>query len=148
MYNHNCAMSSSPICIARALYAALEAGTDGDALRPFFTSDAQTIERPNAMKPAGAAADLEKMLRASTAGTGMLARQSYDVHSAIENGSLAILRLTWTGEIARDAGPFRKGQVLRAHVAQFIETRDGRVSSIETFDCFEPFGSPRDGAPE
>jgi ketosteroid isomerase-like protein len=47
--------------------------------------------------------------------------------------------LTWTAVVARNIGPFREGQVLTAHIAQFIETRDGRVASIETFDCYEPF---------
>jgi len=43
--------------------------------------------------------------------------------------------------IARAAGPFREGQVLTAHIAQFIESQDGRVASIETFDCYEPFST-------
>jgi pimeloyl-ACP methyl ester carboxylesterase len=132
-------MSPSPISIARSLHAALEAGKHGEELRPFFTADAVTIEHPNALKAAGATTDLEKMLSASAVGAAILAKQSYDVHSTIEQGSLAILRLTWTGEIARDVGPFRKGQVLTAHIAQFIETRDGRVARIETYDCYEPF---------
>ncbi len=71
-----------------------------------------------------------------------MAWQSYEVRSAIEQGSLAVLRVTWTGEIARDLGPFRKGQKLTAHIAQFVETREGRVASIETYDCYEPFAAP------
>jgi hypothetical protein len=31
------------------------------------------------------------------------------------------------------------GQQLRAHIAQFVSTRDGRISKIETYDCYEPF---------
>jgi pimeloyl-ACP methyl ester carboxylesterase len=54
-----------------------------------------------------------------------------------------VLRLTWTGEIAREAGAFRQGQKLTAHIAQFIETRGERIARIETFDCYEPFGSTR-----
>jgi hypothetical protein len=61
------------------------------------------------------------------------------VRSASEAGNTATLRLTWTGVIARAVGPFREGQVLIAHIAQFIEWRDGRIASIETFDCYEPF---------
>jgi hypothetical protein len=59
--------------------------------------------------------------------------------ATLEHGSLAIVRLTWTGVIARSVGSFREGQVLSAHIAQFIDTRDGRIASIETFDCYEPF---------
>ena len=68
-----------------------------------------------------------------------MVRQRYDVHSEIRDGDLAIVRLTWTGEVGRDIGPFREGQVLTAHIAQFVETRDGRITKIETFDCFERF---------
>ena len=132
-------MSRSPIAVTRALYAALEAGKHGDDLRALFTADAVTIERPNLLKPAGARVEIEDMAKAATAGANLLARQSYDVHAAIEQGSLAVLRLTWTGEIARDVGPFHKGQKLTAHIAQFVETRDGLVASIETYDCYEPF---------
>ena len=132
-------MSSSPIEIARALHAALEAGAHGEALKPYLTDDVRTIEHPNLIKPRGGTAGLEQMLAASSAGAGLLARQTYAVRSAIEVGSTAILRLTWTGVIARAVGPFHEGQALIAHIAQFIETRDGRVASIETFDCYEPF---------
>lgn len=130
-------MSSSPIMAAQALHAALEAGKHGDDLRAFFTDDATTIEHPNLVKPSGGVSPLSQILAASAAGARLLASQRYDVHSALEHGSLAILRLTWTGVIGRDVGPYREGQVLKAHIAQFIETRDGRVASIETYDCYE-----------
>ena len=128
-----------PIAIARALHYALEAGQHGEALRPLFTEDAVTIERPNRLKPTGATTDLEGMLAASSAGAALLASQRYEVHAATEDGATAILRLTWIGEIARAVGPFAAGQVLRAHIAQFVETRDGRIARIETYDCYEPF---------
>jgi ketosteroid isomerase-like protein len=133
------AMADTPLQIARALHRALEAGKSGSELRSLFTDDAKTIEHPNLIKPAGAVTTLERMLVASEAGAQLLAQQVYDVHHEQESGNLAICRLTWTGVIRRDVGPFREGQVLKAHIAQFIETREGRIASIETFDCYEPF---------
>lgn len=130
----------SPISVARALHAALEAGRHGEQLRPLFTDDATTLEHPNLVKPGGATSDLAAMLAASTAGAGLLAEQRYEVRDALEVGDLAVLRVRWTGVVARDVGPFRAGQGLVAHIAQFVRTRDGRVASIETYDCYEPFG--------
>lgn len=132
-------VTSSParLAVARALYAALEAGKHGDDLRTLFTPDAVVVERPNLLKPAGATSGLEDMVKAASAGASLLAWQKYEVRSAIEQGPLAVLRLTWTAKIARDAGPFRKCQKLTAHIAQFVETRDGLVAGIETFDCYE-----------
>jgi len=132
-------MANSPLEIVAALHRALEAGKSGAELRVLFTDDAKTIEHPNRIKPAGAVMTLGQMLEASAAGAQLLAQQTYDVHHGIEHGSLAICRLTWTGVIRRAVGPFREGQVLRAQIAQFIETRAGRIASIETFDCYEPF---------
>ncbi len=49
------------------------------------------------------------------------------------------MRATWTGTVERDAGPFRPGQQLVAHVAALLAVRDGRIVDHETFDCYEPF---------
>jgi hypothetical protein len=132
-------MSTSPCEIVRRLHAALEAGKRGDELRPLLTQDAVTTERPNLLKPRGATASLSEMVEASKRGADLLEQQSYDVLWAADVGNMAILRLKWTGVIARTVGPFHAGQVLTAHVAQFVATRDERVASIETFDCYEPF---------
>ena len=133
------ATTTDPVTAARALHAALEGGVHGDRLAEFFTPDATTTEHPNAINPRGGTIALGDILRGSTAGAALLARQRYDVHDAFAHDDVAVIRLTWTGEIAVDRGPFRAGQLLTAHIAQFVRVRDGRVASIETFDCYEPF---------
>ncbi|MCA9519710.1 MAG: nuclear transport factor 2 family protein [Myxococcales bacterium] len=132
-------MGQTPTTVARALYAALEAGEHGHQLARFFTEDAITIEHPNRIKPRGGRADLPAMLAASNAGAGLLSEQRYDVRSCHDVGTMAVVRATWTGVIARDLGQFREGQRLVAHLAQFIDICDGRIARIETFDCYEPF---------
>lgn len=132
-------MRTSPIAAIRRLHEALEQGTHGEGLAEYFTADATTVEKPNALKPLGAEATLEQMLANSTAGAGLLSQQRYDIIDAVANGDMAIVRLVWTGTIAVDVGKFSRGQELRAHIAQFVSTRDGRISRIETYDCYEPF---------
>lgn len=129
-----------------ALHRALESGAHGDKLRHLFTPDAETIERPNLLNPRGATTALEAMLTASQAGAGLLAWQRFRTWDVIESGSTAIARATWSAEIAVDAGPFRAGQRLTAHLAQFVTVRDGAIAQIETYDCYEPFdGESSDG---
>jgi ketosteroid isomerase-like protein len=118
---------------------ALESGAHGDGLARYWADDAVTVTYPNAILPAGGTADRAAMLAASEAGSGRLAWQRYDIHDEHEHGDTAVLRLTWTGEVARDGGPFHAGQVLTAHVAQFIRVRDGRIAHVATYDCYEPF---------
>ncbi|MFI9815985.1 nuclear transport factor 2 family protein [Saccharothrix variisporea] len=132
-------MTRDPVAVATSLLRALEAGRHGEDLRAHFAPTATTTEHPNRLKPEGAHTALDGMLAASAVGAGLLARQRYDVHSALAVGDTAILRLTWTGVIAQDTGPFRRGTELVAHIAQFVRTADGVITSIETYDCYEPF---------
>jgi ketosteroid isomerase-like protein len=139
-------MSECPVttAVVRSLYDALEAGRHGEALRALFTEDARTIEHPNVLKPHGAVSSLDAMLTQSTAGASLLESQRYEVHQVIESADRVAVRLTWTGVIAQDVGTFRAGQVLTAHIAQFITVREGRVASIETYDCYEPLARGRE----
>jgi ketosteroid isomerase-like protein len=129
----------SPTEIARALYDALEGGTLGEELAAeLFTDDARTIEHPNLLKPNGAVSHRAEMVVRASTGSAILASQRYEVHEAIESRDAVAVRLTWTGTMAKDVGPLRSGQVLKAHVAQFFTLRAGRIATIETYDCYQP----------
>lgn len=129
----------NPIDAALALHAALAAGRHGEQLRDLFAPDATATEYPNAISPGVAIRGLEEVLTASAAGAALLARQSFDVHSAIAVGDTAIIRLTWSAEVAREAGRFAAGQRLTAHIAQFVRVEGGRIAELATYDCYEPF---------
>ena len=121
----------------RDLYSSIESGAPLSA--EHFTPDAETIERPNLIKPRGAHSPLATMLANSAAGAGLLASQRYEIESLMELDDLVVARLTWTGTVAKAVGPFRDGHELAAHIAQFITFRDGLIARIETYDCYEPF---------
>jgi ketosteroid isomerase-like protein len=129
----------SALEITFALHRALEAGVHGEELAAHWTDDVRTTEFPNLIAPSGRVSDRSAMITASTRGAGLLSSQRYDLVEALEHGDTAVLRLTWVGVVAADAGPFKAGQELIAHIAQFVRTHDGRVASIATYDCYEPF---------
>ena len=130
---------TSPIETAQVLHRAIELGHVGQELETLFTTDATVTEYPNLVKPSGGTANLSQLLAASRAGSRLLSTQRYDVHHASQHGNIAIMRLTWSGTIRDDVGRFVAGQQLTAHIAQFITVRDGRISAIATYDCYEPF---------
>ncbi len=134
-------MDESPTQTMLRFYDALAAGAAGEDLRHHLAPDVVVTEHPNAIAPAGAVRDLEEMLDASVRGAGLLAWQRYDVREIEAHGDRVIARLDWSGEVAREAGPFAAGQVLRARVAQFARVADGRIRELETYDCYEPFGA-------
>ena len=121
------------------IHRALESGTKGADLHAYWADDVVTTEYPNLIVPNEGTHDLAEMTAGSERGAGLLASQTYDVFEAHDLGDLAIVRLTWTGVVARAVGPFEEGKVLTAHIAQFVRTKDDKVVSIATYDCYEPF---------
>ena len=124
---------------ALAIFTALEQGRHGEQLRHLFTPDAVTIEHPNRITPRGATRAIDEIIAGSVAGASLLARQRFDIHHTDVVGDTVIVRLTWTGTVRADAGALTAGQVITAHIASFITVRDGLISRIETFDCYESF---------
>lgn len=127
------------ISTLRKLHRALEDGTHGADLHAYWDEGVVTTEYPNLIAPAGGTHGLVEMTAGSERGAGLLASQKYQIFEEHDLGDLAIVRLTWTGVVARAVGPFEEGKVLTAHIAQFVRTRDDRIVSIATYDCYEPF---------
>ncbi|MGY1738621.1 nuclear transport factor 2 family protein [Geodermatophilus sp. SYSU D00684] len=109
-----------------------------DDLRPLLHARLRVVEHPNAVTPRGAVRDLEGTLAGFRAGRQLLREQVFDVHEVLTVGDRAAVRATWRGTVGVDAGPYRAGQELLAHVAALLTVRDGRVVDHETFDCYEP----------
>ncbi|MET0715422.1 MAG: nuclear transport factor 2 family protein [Mycetocola sp.] len=133
----------TPTDVLIGLHQALEAGEHGAALAAHFTDDAITVEHPNLIAPRGGRHDLPAVLAGSELGAALLSDQQYRIHSIDEVNTMVVARLTWTGTIRATTGPFKGGQQIVAHIAQFATVRDGRIAHLETFDCYEPWTDPR-----
>jgi hypothetical protein len=120
------------------LYAAISAGKTGDALARFFTADAQQVEYPSLMRPAGSTRGIAAMLEAADQGTGAIVDQRYDLHTFLEQGERAAVQFTWSGRCAIDLGPLPGGTRLTAHIAAFYEFEHGLVKRQSSYDCYEP----------
>jgi hypothetical protein len=69
--------------------------------------------------------------------------QTWQVHSIEQVADdRVVVRASWSATLASDAGSFAAGTTLRAELAQFFELRGGRISRLETFDCYYPPASP------
>ena len=110
-----------------------------DDLLALLDPEARLVEHPNPVRPAGATSNVEQTLAGFRAGKALLSRQTFDVHEVLVCGERAAVRTTWSGTIARDAGPYQAGTTLVSHIGGFLTVRDGRVVEHETFDCYEPF---------
>ncbi len=124
--------------LVRALMRALESGERGASLARFFTDDAEQVEYPSVMRPAGGTRGVQALIEGSVAGARLLASQSYELLEFIAAGDRAAVRLTWRATTATEVAGLPAGSTLTAHIAQFYEFRDGRISRQRSYDCYEP----------
>ena len=128
--------------VVRRYYAIVSDLSSGEEdLRALLDPGVRVVEHPNAVTPRGATRDLEGTLAGFAAGKALLREQVFDVHEVLVDGERAAVRATWRAVVGVDAGPFRAGQELVAHVAALVTVREGVVVAHETFDCYEPLGA-------
>jgi ketosteroid isomerase-like protein len=108
-------------------------------LAGFLHPDMTHSQLPNALFPAGADRDLAETLTASTRARTLLTAQSYDVVNAVASGDQVALEIKWSGTLAAGFGDLPAGHVMRAHIAAFLEFRDGKIVAQRNYDCYEPF---------
>jgi ketosteroid isomerase-like protein len=49
------------------------------------------------------------------------------------------VELHWNGTLRVPFGKLEPGAVMRAHIAAFIDVRDGRIAAQRNYDCYEPW---------
>jgi ketosteroid isomerase-like protein len=132
------ATEQSNLDAARRYLAALEQGTTGAALANLFTLDVVQTEHPNRMAPDGARRELPAILAGAERGKAMMAAQRFVIRSAFARAEHVAMEVLWVGTLAVAIGSIPAGGELRAHVALFLEFRDGRIASQSNYDCYEP----------
>ncbi|MFE8992817.1 nuclear transport factor 2 family protein [Streptomyces collinus] len=89
--------------------------------------------------PAGVVRDLAETLAASAQARTLLTAQHDEVVNAVASGDQVALEVTWSGTLASGFGHLPAGHVIRAHIAAFLEFRDGKIVAQRNYDCYEPF---------
>jgi len=118
---------------------AIESGQTEDALERFVTPDVIHEDMPNKIFPNGVRSDLPAMRAGAARGKALMRSQRYDIVSAIASGTAVAMQLDWTAELAVPVGTLAPGDTMRAHVAIFMEFRDGRICHQRDYGCYEPF---------
>lgn len=123
--------------IAHRYHEAVSQGATGAELARFFTPDVVHRELPNVLFPDGAVRDLAAILEAAESGRKVLSDQRFEVINAVAAGDQVALEVVWSGTLAVPYGALPSGHVLRAHIATFLEIREGRIAGQRNYDCYE-----------
>ena len=134
-------MSDPAAVVARYFEVVADLGSSEAALRELLHPEVRVTERPNALNPRGAVREREAVVAGFLAGKRLLAAQAIELHELAVSGDRVAVRATWRGTIGADAGAFRAGAELVAHIAAWLTIADGRVRAHETYDCYEPLPS-------
>lgn len=124
--------------LVRSLLGAITERAPAGTIAAYWHPDAEQVELPSLLRPAGHRRPLAELLEGYAAGLALLAEQAYEVLGSIDDGERLALQLRWTATTAVDAGPVAAGTGLVAHVAAFYEFRDGLILRQTTYDCYEP----------
>jgi ketosteroid isomerase-like protein len=124
--------------LVRSLLGAIADQAPAEEIATYWHPDAEQVELPSLMRPSGHRRPLAEMLEGYAVGRALLARQSYEVLSVVDDGDRLAVQLHWIATTAIDAGPLAAGSNLVAHVAVFYEFRDGLIIRQASYDCYEP----------
>ena len=111
-----------------AYIRAIEA-MDLAAVGALLHADAEVIEHPNRLNPAGKHYDRAALDAAGERGKAVMTRQVYEVRALIVEGERACAQIAWTGVL-------KNGSEMRAQLCTVIELRDGKIWRQEQYDCF------------
>ena len=130
---------TDPLALVLDMLRALEAGATGEALARYFHDDVVQEELPNRLVPTGARRDLAALQAASERGARVVRSQRYEVLRTAVEGDRVALEMTWTAVLAVPVGSLAAGDQMRAHLAMFVDVRDGRIAAQRNYNCFDPF---------
>jgi ketosteroid isomerase-like protein len=128
---------SEAIEVVRRFVRMVEERAPFEAIAELLHEDVVQREWPNKLFPRGAQRDRAAMGQASQRGRQALSAERYEVRHAAASGETVALQIEWSGTLAVPYGEMAVGHVLRAHIAMFFQVRDGRIASIENYDCYE-----------
>lgn len=112
---------------------------DESRYRQLLAPDVKFVVFPNLLAKVTHTRDFAESMKGIAQGRALLRSQSYHISSHFESGARLAVELVWTGTMAVDAGPLKKGQTLSAHVCMIAEFAGGKIVAQRNYDCYEAF---------
>jgi ketosteroid isomerase-like protein len=132
-------MSSQLESIRRYLQLVAEFSADREKFDELLHPEFLQTELPNSLNPVGQQSDRDKAFSRLQTARQILTAQQLTITNHCEQGQQVFVEAVWTGEMAVDAGPLRRGQKLRATFCMAFEFEAGQIHRQRNYDCFDPF---------
>ena len=113
--------------------------SDRAAFERLLHADFLQIEYPNTLNRQGQQSDRNQIFDRLQSARQMLTSQKFEVTNLCADERQVFVEAIWTGQMAADAGPLKRGQSLKASFCMAFEFRDGQILRQRNYDCFDPF---------
>jgi len=112
-----------------------------DQIRAMYADELEWREMPNLFAPTGRTNTLSGVADAWRKGREAVIDQVYDIRSAIADGDIVVLELSWQGTMAKSLGPFDRGTRLRAELVTIMRFSHGKIIGQTDYPCYHPIAS-------
>jgi predicted ester cyclase len=112
-----------------------------DEIREMYADALEWREMPNLFAPNGRTNTLAGVAAAWRKGREAVIDQVYDIRSAIADGDIVVLELSWQGTMKKTLGPFDRGTRLRAELVSIMRFSHGKIISQTDYPCYHPIAT-------
>jgi ketosteroid isomerase-like protein len=132
-------VSSQLEIIQQYLQLVTEFSADRATFEALLHPDFVQTELPNALNPTGQQSDRDTAFSRLQRARTLLTAQQLTITNHCEQGRQVFVEAVWTGNLAIDAGPLRRGQTLKATFCMAFEFQAALIHRQRNYDCFDPF---------
>jgi ketosteroid isomerase-like protein len=124
--------------VARFFRRFVSFSTEWKDYEQVLAPDFSQKEFPSPANPKGVTLNAAELLRKIGEQRKQLSAQHFEITNHIETDNQVAVEILWTGLLAADLGPFRKGKNIKANLCMVFEFRDEKILLQRVYDSHEP----------
>jgi ketosteroid isomerase-like protein len=124
--------------IARLFRRFVSFSQDWKDFEPILDSEFSLKEFPSPANPKGASMNAAELLKWIGEQRRQLSAQHFEITNHLEADNQAAVEVLWTGLLAADRGPFKKGKNIKANLCMVFEFRGEKILQQRIYDSHEP----------
>jgi len=102
-----------------------------------LATDFSQKEFPSPAYPKGVTLNAAELLKKIGESRKQLSAQHFEITNHIESDNEVAVEILWTGLLAADLGPFRKGKNIKANICMVFEFREDKILRQRIYDSHE-----------
>ncbi|HLY72874.1 MAG TPA: nuclear transport factor 2 family protein [Planctomycetota bacterium] len=124
--------------VARFFRRVVSFSTEWKDYEPVLTPDFSQKEFPSPQHPKGVTLNAAELLKRVGEQRKQLSAQHFEMTTQIETDNQVAVEILWTGLLAADLGPFKKGKNIKANLCMVFDFQGDKILAQRIYDSHEP----------